>query len=72
MTEYIEWGDRKYQEIPDQDLAQEGEAFICRTQDFENPFDDWNYIVGLMGEEKAEALGKFKNIEMARVFAMGL
>ena len=71
--EYIEWKDKKYQEIPEQDRPQKGECFICLTANSDDPFNDWDYCVGIVNVDgRARPVGLFKEICFARQFAMNI
>lgn len=69
MAKYLDLSKFQYKDIPVDERPKSGDHFICRTPDFENPFEDWDYIVGHNEEEKLIAKGKFKNIVMAKLFA---
>jgi hypothetical protein len=70
MKEIKEFINKKYMEIPEDEKPQIGETFICLTTDSDDPFKDWDFAVGRVGEDgRARPWGIFKTPQHARIFA---
>ena len=65
---YKDYSKKQYKQIPDGELV-DGDVFICRTVDYDNPFEQWDFAVVKMLDDRPEIFGKFKDFCFAEKFA---
>ena len=68
---FKDFSGKQYKDI-EKDELQDGDVFICRTVDFDDPFQNWDYAVARMEFSKPEICGKFQTVHFAKIFACGI
>lgn len=63
----IDFSRYQFNEI-DKSFLKDGMVCVCRTKNFDDPFESWDYAVFVMRGEQAEIVGLFKLPEMAFTF----
>jgi hypothetical protein len=71
MSNYKDFSKFQYKDIPE-DCMSAGDIILCQTVDYLDPFEDWDYAVGLKTNKGACILGEFKEVQNAAVFARAL
>jgi hypothetical protein len=68
---FKDFSNKQYTQIPEGELKN-GDVFICRTTDYNDPFESWDYAVARMQEDRPEIYGKFKLPFFAKAFACAI
>jgi len=69
MANYSNYSKLQHKQIANFSELSEGEVFICRTESYDNPFEEWDYAVGVRCDDRSKAVGKFKDLKLAMLFA---